>query len=49
MENYKIRKENRHKRQESEKKRMPKHGVGVRQIIDLQLKRDKKIIEKVGE
>jgi hypothetical protein len=52
MDNYKTRKENRHKRQEAEKKRMPKHGMSVRKIIVIQAKKDKKIIEtkkRVGE
>jgi len=52
MENYKARKENRHKKQEAEKRRMPKHGIGVRKIINIQIKREKKRIktsEKVEE
>jgi len=49
MDDYKTRKENRRKKQEAKKRRMPKHGAGVRRIIDLQLKRDKKIIDKAEE
>ncbi len=50
MGDYKIRKENRRRSQESKKRRMPKHGTSVRKIIRIQIERAREAEkQKVGD